>query len=153
VRKRTRRKVYTLVNPIAFAIDGALVTSSEQLDKLRALELSAIDAIAHGQGTIRDLEALRDMANISETMARGGAGPEALEPSLLAQRELVEMVERRRRTGSIGATGLALEAFRELFRWHDLQRTSVSRSEYERYIVKTANAMKNGKATVIDVNF
>lgn len=150
-RKKTRRKVYPLVNPIDMAIQGATITPNSQLDKLRALELSAIDAIARGRGTIRDLEAMRDMLNLSETMTLGGVGSEVLAPCKTAQAELVSMVERHNRTGRIGATGPGLEAFREAFRWHDLQRTSIDRSEYERYIVKTANALRAGKAAVLTV--
>jgi len=152
MRKRTRRKIYALVNPIAYAIEGASVTPTDQLDSLRVLELSAIDAVARGMGTVKDLSALRDMANLCEMMALGGVGPEALEPSRLAQREMIDVVERRKRTGRIGATGSGLESFRELFRWHDLQRTSISRSEYEKYIVKTTNAVKGGRATVVNLD-
>jgi hypothetical protein len=152
VRKRTRRKIYALVNPIEMAIQGATITPNSQLDKLRALELSAIDAIARGQGTVSDLEAMRDMINLAETMARGGIGIEVLEPCEKAEHELVSMVARYNRTRRIGATGPGLEAFREAFRWHDLQRTSIDRSEYERYIQKTANALRAGRATVLTVD-
>ena len=151
-RKKTRRKVYQLVNPIEMAIQGATITPNSQLDKLRALELSSIDAIARGLGTIHDLESMRDMLNLAETMARGGIGHEVLAPCEKAQAELISMVDRFNRTGRIGATGPGLEAFREAFRWHDLQRTSIDRSEYERYIVKTANALRAGKATVLTVD-
>lgn len=144
MRKRTRRKVYPLMDPIAIAIDGASNTPDDRLNKLRALELSAIDAIARGHGTINDLSALRDMLNLAETMAKGGVGPEALAPIDDAQAELVSMVDRHNRTGRIGATGLGLEALREAFRWHDLQRTSIHRSEYERFIQKTANVLRTG---------
>lgn len=153
MRKRTRRKVYQLVNPIEMAIQGATITPNSQLNKLRTVELAAIDAIARGQGTVRDLEAMRDMLNLAETMARGGVGIEVLAPCETAQLELVSMVDRHNRTGRIGATGPGLEAFREAFRWHDLQRTSIDRGEYERYIVKTANALRTGgKAKVLTVD-
>jgi hypothetical protein len=151
MRKRTRRKVYPLVNPIEMAISGAGIATNDRLDKLRALELSAIDAIAHGSGTMGDLGTLRDMLNIAEVMALGGVGPEVLEPSRLAQRELVDMIERHNRTGRIGSTGAGLEAFREAYRWHDIQRTSIARSEYEHFIKKTANAIKGGKAKAVTV--
>lgn len=154
MRKRTRRKVYPLVNPIALAIDGARNTPDDKLNQLRVLELSAIDAIARGHGTVGDLSALRDMLNLSETMARGGVGPEALDPIDTAQAELVSMVDRHNRTGRIGATGPGLEALREAFRWHDLQRTSIHRSEYERFIQKTANMLRTGgtaKVLTVDV--
>lgn len=152
-RKKTRRKVYPLMNPIDLAIEGATITPNNQLDKLRALELSAIDAIARGLGTVSDLEAMRDMLNLAETMARGGIGHEVLAPCEKAQAELISMVDRFNRTGRIGATGPGLEAFREAFRFHDLQRTCIDRSEYERYIKKTADILRTGgKAKVVSVD-
>jgi hypothetical protein len=151
VRKRTRRKIYQLVNPIEMAIQGAQITPDHLLDKLRMLELSAIDAIARGRGSIRDLESVRDMLNLSETMSLNGVGPEALAPCVAAQNELVSILDRYHRTGRLGATGPGLEAFREAHRFHDLQRASISRGEYERYIMKTANALRAGNATVLTV--
>ena len=145
-RKHTRRKIYALVNPIAHAIEGACITPDAKLDKLRVLELSAIEAISKGQGTPADMAAMRDMVNLAETMARGGVGPEALAPTEAAQAELASMVERYNRTGRVGATGPGLELLREAFRWHDVQRASISRSKYEWFIDKTANTMRTGGA-------
>lgn len=145
MRKRTRRKVYALVNPIALAIDGAAITNDAALNTLRAVELSAIEAIAKGAGTENDLRVVQDMANLAEVMARDGVGPEVLTPTLDAQEHLKEAYLRWRSTRRVVATGLGLESFRELFRWHDLQRTSISRGEYERYIARTRNLLRSGK--------
>jgi len=42
-----------------------------------------------------------------------------------------------------------IKAFRELYEYHDLQRTSISRAEYERWIQKAANRVRSkGKGVV-----
>jgi hypothetical protein len=152
MKKRTRRKVYPLVNTISMAISGAAITPENILDQVRLAELSAIESIAKGHGTMDDLSTLRDMLNLSETMARAGVGREALEPCEAAQAELVSIIERRSHTGRIGVTDPGLEALRQAFQWSDSQRTSVTRSEYEKYITKTENILRTGKVRTIDIN-
>jgi len=53
MRKRTKRKVWAKVNPIAYAIEGAAITPSEQLNQLRQKELSTIDALTRGRAPSR----------------------------------------------------------------------------------------------------
>ena len=45
-------------------------------------------------------------------------------------------------------TGPQLIALRELAEWHDLQRRSIARSEYERFIVLTANRIRSSHPDV-----
>ena len=52
---------------------------------------------------------------------------------------LDEARERHHRTGRMGLSGPAIQAMRDLAEYHDLQRTSISRGEYEKWIVKTRN--------------
>jgi hypothetical protein len=74
-RKRTHRKVYPLVNVINHVIEGVHVTEQRILDRLRLLELSAIEAFAKGRATRHDWMALADLSNVAETLARSGVGP------------------------------------------------------------------------------
>lgn len=151
-RKHCRRKHYELVNPITLAITGAAITPDNLLDKLRMVELSAIESFTHGLATKADWKALADMLNVAETMARGGVGPEAIESCERAQAGLAESRERYERTKRMGLSGPALQAMRDLHEYHDLQRQSVSRGEYERWIQKTRNRILSAhpslKATV-----
>lgn len=80
MKKRTRRKVYLLANPIALAIEGAAITDASALDKLRLRELSAVESFRTGKATREDWMSLADMLNICETLAKDGIGPEAMEP-------------------------------------------------------------------------
>ena len=51
-------------------------------------------------------------------------------------------------TGRLGMTGLQLQSLRDLHEWHDLQRTAIARSEYERYIQLTANRIRGAHPSV-----
>ena len=142
-RKKCRRKVWALIDPIAHAIAGAAITDTASLDKLRMLELSAIEAFAKGRATPDDWRALADMLNVCETMARDGIGPEALEPCTQAQEALGHAHARHKAGKPLLFTGLELNAVRDSFGYHDLQRSSISRSQYEQAIAKTANRIRS----------
>ena len=45
-RKATRRRHYRLVNPITYAMEGAAITHTALMDRLRMGELSAIESFA-----------------------------------------------------------------------------------------------------------
>lgn len=142
-RKKCRRKVWALIDPIAHAIAGAAITDTASLDKLRMLELSAIEAFAKGHATREDWRALADMLNICETMARDGIGPEALPSCMLAQIALGEAQSRYKDGRPLLFKGPELNAVRDAFAYHDLQRSSISRSQYEQAIAKTANRIRS----------
>lgn len=149
MRKRTVRKVWALINPITHAIDGAVITPEKELDRLRLRELANIDAFRFGHATLQDWMELVSMMHIAEAMAKGGVGVEVLSVCMQAQDHLVESAARFQRTGKMGATGPALQCWQDLYEYHDLQRTSVARSEYERYI-KLAQARQGAEAFDLD---
>jgi hypothetical protein len=148
MRKRTRRKVYALINPIQYAIQGACVSSQEDLNKLRLLELEALEAFRRGRATVHDWSDINAANNLAETMARNGIGIEVLAVAAEAQRHLLESADRYTKTHRMGATGPAMNVWRDMLEYHDLQRVSVSRSEYERMIQQTVNRMKSGAPEV-----
>ena len=145
MRKQCRRKVYALVNPVSFAMQGAAITPDEDLNKLRVRELAAIDAFSRGAATLQDWNSVVALLNLTEQLARSGVGPEALPACELAQAKLIECKERYERTRKMGTTGEGLQAFRDLYEWHDLQRQSIGRSRYERAI-QTTRARVIGRA-------
>lgn len=142
MRKHRKRKVYALVDPIKFAIDGAAITPDEQLNQLKLRELAAIDAFAKGCAGLRDWQDIVDMANLCELMASNGVGPEATEDCAKLQAHMVEAARRFQRTKKMGTTGPGLQAMRNVFECHHLQRTSISRGEYERFIRDLGNRLK-----------
>lgn len=150
-RKRCKRKVYPLLNTLAHGIAGAAVADDASLNKLRLCELSAIDAMTKGMGTPHDWRWIADVLNIAETMAKHGIGPEVLEFCEEAQKALLEAKERFDKTGKMGLSGAGIRAVKELWEYHDLQRTSVARSEYERMIQKTINHVRSHGKDVVEV--
>jgi hypothetical protein len=53
--------------------------------------------------------------------------------------------------GKIGLSGEGIKVLRELVQMHDIQRTSVARSIYERAITKTANRIKSRANDVVEI--
>lgn len=148
MRKRCIRKVWAKVNPIELAISGATITTEADLDKLRLRELSAIDAFATGTAGPAQFRDLCDMLNLAETMGRMGIGPEVLpvcdkvEEALLTEREGYEAC------GFMRFEQWEMKAVRDLYEYHDLQRTSVDRSTYERAIRDTRNRIRSAHPSV-----
>ena len=128
---------------------GAGITQEHLLDKLRLTELAALDAMTKGLGTIQDWQELTDMMNISEVMARDGVGPEVLPFCQQAQEALEQAARRYETTRKMGLTGTGINALREVFEYHDLQRRSIPRSEYEKYIIKTRQRIKSQAKEVV----
>jgi hypothetical protein len=151
MRKRTVRKHYALVNPIEYAIEGAAITQDTDLNKLRMIELQAIEAFRTGQAGLREWHEINSMMNLAETMAKGGIGVEVESICMQAQDHLIDSAKRYERIGRMGATGPALQCWQDLYEYHDLQRQSVARSVYEEMIRKTTERVRNKAPGVIEL--
>ena len=152
MKKRCNRKMWsTAINPIAHAIAGASIVDEVALNKLRTGELSALEAMTMGRGELQDWKTLVDMMNIAETMGRNGIGPEVLPHCANAQQGLQEAARRYEKTGTMGLSGPTIQALREVYQYHDLQRTSISRSTYEQMIEKTRRILMNKPVNVVEL--
>jgi len=152
MRKRTKRKTWALLDCVTHAITGASITQRDKLDKLRLLEYSALEAMTKGQGTITDWRTLVDVLNLSEMMARNGIGKEEMMPICQkAQNALHEAAERYQKTLSMGLSGEGIQAVRELIQYADLQQSSISRSDFEKYIQKTRDYIKSNNDLVTEI--
>ena len=151
MRKQTRRKVYRLVNPISYAIEGATITPEDILDKLRQRELTSIEAFRMGKADLADWQMINDMANLCEVMAKSGIGPEALEAAERTHEYLLEAYHRYNKTQRMGTSGLGLVAFRDCYEYHDLQRQSISRSVYEQMLTRTMNQIRSKSPDVLEL--
>jgi hypothetical protein len=114
-------------------------------------ELAAIEAMSKGNGTTVEWQELADMMNICEVMGSSGIGAEALPHCQQAQEALTEAARRFESTGRMGLSGLGLQALREVYEYHDLQRSSVPRSVYEQMIVKTRNRVRSKSKEVVEI--
>lgn len=151
MRKRTKRKMWNLIDPIQHAVVGAAITPRATLDKLRFLEYSALDAITRGKGTIQDWRTLVDVLNLSEVMGKAGLGPEVLPVCAKVQESLHKAAMRYQETGKMGLDGLGIQAVRDLIEYADLQQASISRAEFERYVKKTRDYIKSNSDRVVEI--
>ena len=152
MRKRTKRKQWALIDPIAHSIVGASITHRDKLDKLRLMEYSALEAMTKGQGTIHDWRTLVDVLNLSETMARNNIGKDEVLPVCQkAQEALHEAAERYQKTLSMGLSGQGIQAVRELIEYADLQQSSISRADFEKYIQKTKDYIRSNGNLVVEI--
>lgn len=144
MRKRTKRKVYALVNPILHAIVGAAPPMQSKLNELRLVELACIEAFAKGKATLKDWQSMSTLLAVSEVMAKRGIGKEEVLPvCAVVEKELIDAAVRFETTGKMGLTGVGLNALRDLYQYHDLQRSSVTQREYEQMIMATYNRIKS----------
>ena len=143
--------MWNLIDPIQHGIIGASITQRDKLDQLRLLEYSALDAMTKGSGTIQDWRTLVDVLNLSEMMARGGVGPEVLPVCQKAQDSLHKAALRYEDTKKMGLDGQGIVAIRELIEYADLQQSSISRSQFEKYIQKTKNYIKSHGDKVVEI--
>lgn len=152
MRKRTKRKVWALIDPIQHGIIGASITHRDKLDKLRMMEYSALEAMTKGNGTVTDWRTLVDVLNLSETMARHNIGKDEVLPVCQkAQDALHQAAERYQNTMKMGLSGEGIQAVRDLIEYADLQQSSISRSEFERYIQKTKDYIKSNGHLVVEI--
>ena len=152
MRKRCKRKVWsTNIDVVGHAIAGACVTDESSLNKLRLGELSALEAMRTGSGTLEDWRLLCDLLNITQTFIRHGIGPEAREDCQKAQESLYNAAKRYETTKRMGLDGQGIGALQNVHEWHDLQRTSVARSVYEDMIEKTRNYIKSKGKEVVEI--
>jgi hypothetical protein len=151
MKKQCRRKIWAKINPIEHAITGAIVASEEKLNKLRMHELSAIDSMVKGVGTVQDWITLVHVLNISETMGHNGIGIEVLPLCALVQLEMEAAAKRYGATKKMGLSGSGIKYLKELCALHDLQRQSISCSEFERMIDKSNNNVRSNHQRVVHI--
>jgi hypothetical protein len=147
-RKRCIRKVWARVNPVEYAMAGAAVTPREALDKLLTAELASLDAFTRGAATMRDWQDLASVNNLCQTLAGMDVGREALPDCHKAEAGLIEAARRFQETKRMGLSGPAIQALRDVIEWHDLQRASIPRRQYEEAIRLTVARVRSGYATV-----
>jgi hypothetical protein len=142
MRKRSKyRSKPIVVNPIAYAIAGARPVDDEKRLKVKAWRDMTLIAYAEGRAVERDLAILEGALALARELALDGIGIELLNICDRAKPVLTAQHERLQR---IATTVEGLQAMRDLAEWHDLQRTSVDRSTYERAIQRTANRIRSG---------
>lgn len=149
MRKRTKRKIYKLVNPIAHAIEGVAYVHGPKLDQLREGEKEHLHRFMNGTADFWAWKGLNDVMNLTENMARHGVGDWGANLCQAAAIHLIDAKKRFEATGRMGLTGLGITCMQDLLEFHDSQRTSVHLSYYEFIIQDTRNRIRSAAPEVL----
>jgi hypothetical protein len=143
MRKQTRRKIWdTTINPIVHAMMGASITDEESLNILRKKESGSMEAFRNGSATKQDWNNINAVVRLAESMAAANIGPEVMVHCKIAEMHLLDAQDRLKRLGKMGSTALGLQSFQDIIEWHELQRTSVPRSVYEKHIKRVTDMIR-----------
>jgi hypothetical protein len=149
MRKQTRRKIWsTNINPVAHAMAGASITDAESLNILRTKENNSMEAFRNGSATRHDWNNINAVVRLAESMAAANIGPEVMVHCKIAEMHLLDAQDRFKRLGKMGSTALGLQSFQEIIEWHELQRTSVARSVYEKHIKRVTDMIKSRSSKI-----
>lgn len=149
-RKHTRRKVWTLdrgATPLSIAMSGACVIDDQRLTLLRTAEREALEAFQYGHATWKHWGCITALVQAARVLVEFGVGPEVLPSIEAVERFLEAAAARHEATGRLGATGPDLQAVRDLYEYHDLQRTSVDLATYQRAVEKAINRARSGSSS------
>lgn len=143
MRKRTKRKIYPLINPIPMAIEGASISAGPEVERLQQGEVIALESFRIGKATEEDWQMLSVMNAIAALMGYEGNGVEALVAARETQQHLDSIEQRFKKTGKWGCSGPELQSLRNMYEYHDLQRASVARSVYESAINRARGVLQD----------
>jgi hypothetical protein len=129
--------------PVTHAMAGAAITDKESLDVLRKGENGSMTAFRNGTATKADWNNINTVVRLAESMAGAGIGPEVMVHVKIAEMHLLDAQERFVRLGKMGSTALGLQSFQDIIEYHDLQRTSVARSVYEKHIKRVTDMVRS----------
>jgi hypothetical protein len=149
MRKQTRRKIWdTSICPVTHAIAGAAIADKESLDILRKKEDDSMAAFRSGTATKHDWNNINSVVRLAESMAAADIGPEVMVHVKIAEMHLLDAQERFKRIGKMGSTALGLQSFQDIIEYHELQRTSVSRSVYEEHIKRITDMIRSKSSKI-----
>jgi hypothetical protein len=122
---------------------GASITDDESLSILRKKEDGSMSAFRNGTANKVDWNNINAVVCLAESMAAANIGPEVMVHVKIAEMHLLDAHERYKRIGKMGSTGPGLQAFQDIIEYHELQRTSVSRSVYESHIKRVTDMIRS----------
>lgn len=134
--------------PVTHAMVGAAITDKESLDILRKKEDVSMAAFRNGTATKADWNNINAVVRLAESMAQAGIGPEVILHVKIAEMHLLDAQDRFTRLGKMGSTGLGLQSFQNIIEYHELQRTSVARSVYEKHIKRVTDMVRSRSSKI-----
>jgi hypothetical protein len=134
--------------PVTHAIVGASITDEESLEILRKKENGSMEAFRNGAAAPHDWNNINAVVQLAESMAAANIGPEVMVHVKIAEMHLIDAHDRYKRIGKMGSTGPGLQSFQDIIEYHELQRTSVSRSVYESHIKRVTDMIRSKSSKI-----
>lgn len=152
-RRRSRpRYGQVAATPIDVALYNSTFLPQKELDRLRLVELVALESITHGNAKWQDVQKLADACNMGMTLAEFGVGKLEAGPALVAaELAIIQCAARLERTGKIGFTGEELQSVRDMLEYVHLQRGSVPRRTLIKMMDLMMQRIRQGHG-VVDLN-
>jgi hypothetical protein len=134
--------------PVTHAIVGASITDEESLEILRKKENGSMEAFRNGAAAPHDWNNINAVVQLAESMAAANIGPEVMVHVKIAEMHLIDAHDRYKRIGKMGSTGPGLQSFQDIIEYHELQRTAVSRSVYEKHIKRITDMIRSKSSKI-----
>ena len=130
------------------AMVGASIADEEILSGARKKENGSMAAFRNGTATKQDWNNINAVVRLAESMAAANIGPEVIVHCKIAEMHLLDAQDRYKRLGKMGSTALGLQSFQDIIEWHELQRTSVARSVYEKHIKRVTDMIRSRSSKI-----
>jgi len=153
MRKSCKRKHWNTspgFSAVAHAINGACVIDDQILQDIRIRELSAIQSMQDHTATDQDLYDILALHSMAVVMAENGIGKfEVMPVCTQAKTAIANLIKRVEKWGKFDARESEIIILRELWDWHDAQRKSIQRSDYDKYLKMAINKQKNKRSEFV----
>jgi len=150
MRKSCKRKHWNTspgFSAVAHAINGACVIDDQILRDIQIRELSAIQSMQDHTATEQDLYDILALHSMAVVMAENGIGKfEVMPVCNQAKTAIANLIKRVEKWGKFDARESEITILRELWDWHDAQRKSIQRSDYDKYLKMAINKQKNKRS-------
>lgn len=144
MRKKTRRKIWSICNPIDIAMHKASLVSTETSNEIMDIERESLGRFKEGTADLNDWNILASLTNMSEVMASDGVGPEVLVYSKSAQLALKRSAAFYKKSGKFLLDANGIYSFDELIEYAHLQIQSVSTGVMEDYLKTIIGRVNSG---------
>ena len=151
-RKKTRRKVWPLRDPISHAMSGIQVAEQNtSIATYMAQSHLSMKMLVEGRATKQDLQHITMAHNmVAGLMDQGFAGPHA-EDMDASSGALDSIAKRAHDKGRILATGPELNALNFMFQIHDALMAVISVSEYNVAVEHVTKRVRSGKSVALNL--
>ena len=150
MRKRTKRRVYALRDPISYAIGGVRTFRSVSASvDVEIANHASMEALVKGEATKYDLQVLSNMVNMCIALGKQGFAEAHQQDFADAKAAIVSIVERGKKLSRVVATGPEIKALNWALEVHDAQLGVVSVSEIERANKYIQDTVRSGGADML----